>query len=39
VGVPAGVSPSNAELATGLNWTRVYENKAIRIVAFIHKLQ
>lgn len=38
-GVPAGVSPSNAELANGLNWTRVYENKAIRMVAFIHKLQ
>ena len=37
-GVPAGVSPSNAELAAGLNWTRVYESKAIRIVAFVHKL-
>ena len=37
-GVPAGVSPSNAELAAGANWTRVYENKAIRMVAFIHKL-
>jgi len=39
VGVPAGVSPSNAELAAGANWTRVYENKAIRMVAFVHKLQ
>lgn len=38
-GVPAGVSPTNAELANGANWTRVYDNKAIRIVAFIHKLQ
>jgi len=38
-GVPAGVSPSNAELAGALNWTRVYEAKAIRMVAFIHKLQ
>jgi hypothetical protein len=38
VGVPVGVSPSNAELAAGANWTRVYENKAIRMVAFIHKL-
>ena len=38
VGVPALVSPSNAELADGDNWTRVYENKAIRMVAFIHKL-
>lgn len=39
VGVPAGVSPSNTELADGDNWTRVFENKAIRIVAFIHKLR
>lgn len=37
-GVPVGVSPSNTELANGANWTRVYENKAIRMVAFIHKL-
>ncbi len=37
-GVPAGVSPSNAELAAAANWTRVYEAKAIRIVAFVHKL-
>ena len=39
VGVPVGVSPSNTELANGANWTRVYENKAIRMVAFVHKLQ
>ena len=38
-GVPAGVSPSNAELTAGANWTRVYEAKAIRMVAFIHKIQ
>ena len=38
VGVPAGVSPSNTELADGGNWTRVYESKAIRMVAFVHKL-
>lgn len=37
-GAAAGVSPTNTELATGANWTRVYENKAIRIVAFKHKL-
>ncbi len=37
-GVPAGASPSNAELAAAANWTRVYEAKAIRIVAFVHKL-
>ena len=35
----AGVSPSNAELANGNNWTRVYEPKAIRIVKFVHKLE
>lgn len=34
----AGASPTNAELATGTNWTRVYENKAIRIVQFKHKI-
>lgn len=35
----AGVSPSNAELADGDNWTRVYEPKAICIVKFVHKLE
>ena len=35
----AGVSPSNAELADGDNWTRVYEPKAIRIVKFVHKIE
>lgn len=38
VGTPAGSSPSNAELETGTNWERVYENKAIRMVAFVHKI-
>ncbi|OAB46550.1 major capsid protein [Paenibacillus antarcticus] len=33
-----GVSPTNAELATAANWSRVYENKNIRIVKFVHKL-
>lgn len=31
-------SPSNAELADQANWSRVYENKNIRIVAFKHKI-
>lgn len=31
-------SPTNAELATAANWNRVYENKAIRIVQFKHKI-
>ena len=34
----AGKSPTNAELENETNWTRVYENKNIRIVAFKHKL-
>src|SRR6516162_5106365 len=32
----AGDSPTNAELETGTNWTRVFENKNVRIVAFEH---
>lgn len=38
VGQPAGVTPSNAELATGANWVRVYEDKNIGIVALKHKI-
>jgi hypothetical protein len=37
-GVPASTTPSNTELADGLNWNRVYEPKNIRIVQFIHKI-
>jgi hypothetical protein len=37
-GAPAGAFPSRAELATSTNWLRVFENKAIRIVQFKHKL-
>jgi len=33
-----GASPTNAELANAANWSRVYENKAIRIVQFKHHL-
>ena len=38
IGSAAGSSPTNAELATGTNWSRVYEDKAIRMVKFVHKL-
>lgn len=38
IGTAAGVGPTNAELETGTNWQRVYENKQIRIVQFKHKL-
>jgi hypothetical protein len=31
-------SPSNAELEAAANWDRVYENKNIRIVKFVHKI-
>ncbi|WP_434796632.1 major capsid protein [Terrisporobacter vanillatitrophus] len=34
----AGESPSNTELESQANWSRVYENKNIRIVAFKHKI-
>src|SRR5512136_2807283 len=32
----AGDSPTNAELEAGANWTRVFENKNVRIVAVTH---
>ena len=34
----AGDSPTNAELETGANWTRVFENKNVRIVAIEHNI-
>jgi hypothetical protein len=37
-GTPAGKFPSRAELAVGTNWVRVYENKQIRMVRFVHKV-
>lgn len=33
-----GDSPTNAEAETAANWSRVYENKNIRIVCFKHKI-
>jgi hypothetical protein len=33
------MNPSNADLANGANWTRVYEAKNVRIVAFKHRLE
>jgi hypothetical protein len=32
------VSPTNTEFENGSNWTRVYENKNIRIVQFKHRI-
>jgi hypothetical protein len=37
-GVPVKESPSNSELADVANWSRVYENKNIRLVQFVHKV-
>ena len=34
----AGASPTNAECEAAANWTRVYENKNVRIVKFVHKI-
>jgi len=34
----AGDSPTNAELETASNWTRVWENKNVRIVAVTHNI-
>lgn len=34
----AGVTPTNVELEDATNWTRVYDNKNVRMVAFKHKL-
>lgn len=33
-----GVTPTNAELADGKNWKRVYDPKKIRIVQFKHRI-
>ena len=38
IGTPAGTTPTNAELANGSNWKRVYESKNIGLVAIKHKL-
>jgi hypothetical protein len=31
-------TPNNTELATAANWTRVYDNKLIKLVSFKHKI-
>lgn len=38
IGSPAGPTATDAELGTGSNWKRVYEQKQVRIVRFIHKV-
>ena len=36
VDLMAGDTPTNAELENGANWTRVFENKNVRMVAIEH---
>ncbi len=38
VGSAEGAFPTRAELATDTNWTRVFDTKAIPMIAFKHKL-
>lgn len=38
IGDPAGVTPSNAELADPANWNKVYDNKDIALLALKHKI-
>jgi len=38
VGTATGGGPTNAALATGTNWTRVYDAKNIRIVLLRHRI-
>lgn len=38
IGTPAGPTATNTELETGSKWKRVYEQKQVRIVRFIHKV-
>ena len=37
-GTSTGPTPTNAELATGTNWERVWENKNIKCIKFVHNL-
>jgi hypothetical protein len=38
VGAAVGGGPTNTVLADGASWERVYENKAVRMVLFRHRL-
>jgi hypothetical protein len=37
-GTPSGSTPANSELAVGTNWERVWENKNVKIIKFVHNL-
>jgi len=38
IGNPAGASPSNGELSTGTNWSKVWLDKNVRLVALRHNV-
>ena len=38
VGTPDGATPTNGELATAANWSKVYDDKDIRVVKLVCKL-
>jgi hypothetical protein len=38
IGTPAGASPTNAEMAVGTNWQKIYDDKNIRVVAVRHNI-
>jgi hypothetical protein len=38
IGTAAGASPTNTELGTGTNWSKVYSDKNIRVVAIRHNV-
>jgi len=38
IGAAAGASPTNTELATATNWSKVYSDKNIRVVAVKHNV-
>lgn len=35
IGVPTGATPTNAEIETGTNWVRAYENKNVPLVRLV----
>ena len=37
-GAASAISPSNTELENQKNWAKVYDDKSIRIVKFVHKI-
>jgi hypothetical protein len=38
IGTPVGPTPTNVELSTAANWSRVFDARNIKIIAFKHKV-